>query len=429
MKQEAPAVVILAAGRGIRMNSDLPKALQSVCGRPMLGFLTDAVSSLKPSKTIVVAGWRSGLVKDFVGRSAEVVLQKELLGSGHAVMQSARALKNFSGPVLVLYCDTPLISPRTLERLLERYHASGASCVLLAVEFTDPTGYGRVLRGQGGTVAAIVEENDATPSEKAIREVNVGCYVFSGEKLFAALKLVPRNEKKKEYYLTDAVGILAREGRVEMVMAQDDTETLGANTPLDLAALEGRMQEKILEALMAQGVRIRDPRTTTIDAGVKIGAGTTVLPHTVIEDGSVIGKNCTIGPFARIRGKSRIGDRVIVGNFVEVVRSVIGAGTNVKHLSYVGDSVIGKGVNVGAGTITANYDGRAKHRTTVKDGASIGSGTVLVAPVTVGKHAVTGAGSVVTKGQNVRDGQTVAGVPARPLGDKKTKRKSERKHR
>jgi bifunctional UDP-N-acetylglucosamine pyrophosphorylase/glucosamine-1-phosphate N-acetyltransferase len=403
------------------MNSGLPKALQPLCGRPMLGFLTDAVKALEPAKTVVVVGWRSDLVKIFVGRSVEVVLQKELLGSGHAVMQAEHALKGFSGPVLVLYCDTPLVSTHTLEQLLERYHATGADCVLLSVKFADPTGYGRVIRGQGGTVAAIVEESDATSAEKAIREVNVGCYVFSGEKLFKVLKQVPRNEKKKEYYLTDAVGILAREGGVEAVVAQDASEMQGANTPRELAALEGRMQEKILEALMTQGVRIRDPRTTTIDAGVKIGAGTTVLPHTVIEDGSVIGKDCTIGPFARIRGKSRIGDRVIVGNFVEIVRSVIGNGTSVKHLSYVGDSVIGKDVNIGAGTITANYDGRAKHRTTVKDGASIGSGTVLVAPVTVGKRAVTGAGSVVTKRQNVRDGQTVAGVPARPLINKNKK--------
>lgn len=407
--------MILAAGKGTRLKSELPKALHRVAGQPMLAHLLDAVERLAPARTVVVAGYKFSDVKRFVGRRASVARQARQLGSGHAVMAAERALNGFHGTTLVLYCDTPAVTTRTLEKLLEVKRDRGSDCALLSSEMDDPTGYGRVKRAPDGRVTGIVEETDAAADEKSIREINVGGYAFDSKSLFGALKRVRPNEKKGEIYLTDAVGILCGEGRVDALVVEDADETRGANTRAELAALGGIVQDKILERLAEGGVEIRDPRTVTIDADVKIGAGTRILPHTVIEEGSVIGKDCVIGPFARIRGGSKIGDRAVIGNFVEIVRTTIGRGSQVKHLSYLGDAVVGEGVNVGAGTVTANYDGRAKHRTVIRDGARIGSGTVLIAPVTVGRLAVTGAGAVVPKGKNVPDRTTVVGVPAEPL--------------
>lgn len=417
-----PAAVVLAAGKGTRMRSDLPKALHRICGVTMLDALLGTVASLKPARTVVVAGHRFDEVRASLGKRAEVVRQIQLLGSGHAVAQARKALRGFDGTVLVLYCDTPLLTRATLERVLADHVGHATDCTLLSVEAADPAGYGRVLRGPSGDVRAIVEENDATPAEKAVREVNVGCYAFRADKLFAALGRVAKNPKKGEYYLTDAVGILAAEGRVRAVTTTDAEEVQGVNTPKDLATAEAALQRRVIDAHLAGGVRVRDPRTTTIDADVRIGEGTLVQPHTVIEEGSVIGKGCVIGPFARVRAGSRVADGAVIGNFVEVVRSTVGPGSQAKHLAYLGDASVGRDVNVGAGTITANFDGRTKHRTTVRDRAKLGSGTVLIAPVTVGRGAVTGAGAVVTRGCDVPAGATVAGVPARPVRSKKGKR-------
>lgn len=414
-RHPGPAVVILAAGKGSRLKSDLPKALHTLCGETMLGALLEKVDGLKPSKTVIVAGHRIDLVRGYLNGRGNVVHQKRLLGSGHAVLQAKGILAGFSGPVVVIYCDTPLLSLSTLHKLLERRAKTSADCVLLSARFKQPFGYGRIVRRNDGRVGKIVEHNDATRRERAIREINVGCYVFDSKKLFQALKWVRINPRKKEYYLTDAVGLLAREGRVEAIVCRDNREVLGINTPLDLAEAQEIMQKNILEKLIQEGVRIRDPKTTVIDAGVQIGEGTIILPHTVIEEKAIIGKNCVVGPFARIRGRSRVSDGVVIGNFVEIVRSVIGKSTTIKHLSYVGDAEVGARVNIGAGTITANYDGKRKHKTVIRDGARIGSGTVLVAPVTIGRAAVTGAGAVVTKGRNVADRAVVIGVPARVL--------------
>ncbi len=435
LKKKDLAVVILAAGKGTRMRSELPKALHTLCGEPMLGLLLKNAQSLKPRKIIVVAGHRFDLVQKYLnvgagaapataGRHASPLLvhQQPLLGSGHAVMQAAKALSGFKGRILVLYCDTPLISSRTMGLLLDQNGETAAVCTLLSVEFQDPFGYGRIQRALDGSVERIIEQNDATEVEKAIKEINAGCYVFDSKELFEALKLVQKKPKKKEYYLTDAVGILAKNGkRVEALPLKNKEEVLGINTRKDLAALQEILQKKILDGWIEKGIKIRDPRTTTIDAGVEIGAETLILPHTVIEDGSRIGTGCVIGPFARIRGNSVIGDGSIIGNFVEVVRSRIGKHTQVKHLSYLGDAQVGSFVNIGAGTITANFDGKRKYKTVIKDKAQIGSGTVLVAPVTVGKGAKTGAGAVVTRGKNVPAGAVVVGVPARPLEQKRYK--------
>ncbi|MBI2095150.1 MAG: NTP transferase domain-containing protein [Candidatus Omnitrophica bacterium] len=410
------AAIILAAGRGTRMRSERPKALHRVCGRTMLGHLLAAAGEAGAKKIVVVAGYQSGLVRGEAGSRAVVVRQRRLLGSGHAVRQAAKALPGFRGAVLVLYCDTPLVSSATLGKLIGAYRRNACEAALLSARPEDPAGYGRVEKDGRGFVRRIVEETDAGAAQKALREVNVGCYVFRSEALFAALARVSRNPVKKEYYLTDAVGILAASGKVAAVPVDDTAETLGINTQRDLMTAENLMQQKILDRWIDRGVRLRDPRSTTIDAGVEIGHDTVILPHTVIEDSCVIGKNCVIGPFARIRGGSKIGDGCVIGNFVEVVRSVVGEKTQIKHLSYIGDARIGAGVNVGAGAITANFDGKKKHKTVIKDKAQIGSGTILVAPVTVGRAAKTGAGSVIPKGKNVPAGQVVAGVPARFLG-------------
>lgn len=412
------AVIILAAGKGTRMHSHLPKALHPLCGQPMLWHLVEKTRHLSPKKLIVVAGHRIDLVRDFVDSSAELVWQKRLLGSGHAANQAAGKLARFEGSVLVLYCDTPLITVETIEKLLAHRVLHAADCTLLSVRLEDPSGYGRIKRAPSGGVEKVIEHNDASPEEKAIKEINVGCYVFDSKKLFSALKLIRQNPKKKEYYLTDVIEVLAQTGKVESILTDDPEEVRGVNTRMDLSILQETMQQTILKKWIDKGVRIRDPKTTTIDADVTIGTQTLILPNTVIEEGARIGKNCSIGPFARIRGRSKIGDGVVIGNFVEVVRSEIGSKTYIKHLSYIGDAKIGSGVNIGAGTITANFDGKKKHKTVIKDKAQIGSGTVLVAPVTVGRAATTGAGAVVPKKKNVPDRAVVVGVPARRIGTK-----------
>jgi bifunctional UDP-N-acetylglucosamine pyrophosphorylase/glucosamine-1-phosphate N-acetyltransferase len=345
-------------------------------------------------------------------------VQKEQLGSGHAVNQAAGRLARFGGSVLVLYCDTPLLKTATVKALLANHRKEHTDCTLLSVDHPCPTGYGRVRRDGSGRVQAIVEETDATPDEKVIREVNVGCYVFDSKKLFAALRRVPRNPVKKEYYLTDVIGVLSREGRVDAVKSGDLEETTGVNTLADLARAREVLQRRICEGWMERGVGIRDPRSTFIDSDVRIGQDTVLLPHTILEEGSRIGERCVIGPFARIRGASSIGSRSVIGNFVEIVRSQIGKSSQVKHLSYLGDARVGDFVNVGAGTITANFDGRRKNRTVLQDRAQTGSGTVLVAPVTLGRASRTGAGAVVTKGTRVPAGKVFVGVPARELRKK-----------
>ena len=415
MREKPLAVIILAAGKGTRMRSPLPKALHRVCGQPMIWHLVEKANVFSAKKPVVIAGHGIKLVRNFLGQNARVIWQKRLLGSGHAVNQAAGVFRGFRGSVLVLYCDTPLIKTETIDKLLRNHRATRTDCTMLSVRLQDPSGYGRVRRAADGLVERIIEHDDASPEEQAINEINVGCYVFDARKLFSALRLVRRDPKKKEYYLTDVIAVLAENGKVDSILAGDPEEARGINTRMDLSILQEAMQENLLKKWIEKGVEIRDPKTTTIDADVEIGIDTVILPHTVIQEGSRIGRGCSIGPFARIRGGSKIGDGTVVGNFVEVVRSKIGNKSYIKHLSYIGDAEVGSGVNVGAGTITANYDGKKKHKTVIKDGAQIGSGTVLVAPVTIGRFAKTGAGAVVTKGKNVPDKTVVVGVPARQL--------------
>lgn len=408
------AAVILAAGSGTRMNSDLPKVLHPVCGVPMLGHVLGTVEALGARKTLVVVGHERARVRSYIGKRAEAVMQWPPRGTGHALLQTRRQLRSYCGSVLVLCGDAPLVRRSTLESLIRSRQAKDASCAILTFQLDRPTGYGRILRDARGRVTRIVEELSATPAEKAVREVNSGVYCFDAQALFQALAKVKPDPIKKEIYLTDAIAVLVREGRVETVETDRPEETLGVNTRKDLALVTKIRKTEILERLMGEGVTIEDPATTFVAEGVTIGRDTVIHPNTVIDGPAKIGRKCSIGPFARIRAGVTLGDEVTVGNFVEVVRSTVGDRTLVKHLTYLGDATVGPDTNVGAGTITANFDGKNKHRTAIGRKVKVGSGTIFVAPVTVGDNAVTGAGAVVTRGTRVKSGETVVGVPARP---------------
>ncbi|MBP9733543.1 MAG: NTP transferase domain-containing protein [Candidatus Omnitrophica bacterium] len=422
MRQKEVAAVILAAGAGTRMKSELPKVLHPVCGVPMLGHVLSAVGALGIRDTYVIVGHLrkqvGAYIKNF-DRRAEAVTQWPPRGTGHALLQTRKQLRSYCGSVLVLCGDAPLIRKSSLESLIRTRHAKDASCVVLTFKLEDPTGYGRIVRDARGKVVRIVEQLNATPDEKAIREVNSGIYCFDAKALYKALDRVKPDPIKKEIYLTDAVGILAAEGGVEAIVTDTPEETLGVNTRKDLALVTKIRKTAILDRLMSAGVTIEDPATTFIGEGVKIGADTVIHPNTVIDGPAVIGRKCSIGPFAHIRAGVKLGDQVTVGNFVEVVRSTVGDRTLVKHLTYLGDTQVGSDTNIGAGTITANFDGKNKHRTVIGRGVKVGSGTVIVAPAALGDKAVTGAGAVVTRGTRVKPGQTVVGVPARPASKKK----------
>ena len=404
------------------MRSRIPKALHTLGGRPMVESLIARAREAGASRIFVVVGHGLAEVRKALSKDVTLIHQEERLGSGHAVHVAEKSLSSVTGSLLVLYCDTPLLKKETLKALIKNHRDGKTDATLLSAEMEDPSGYGRVILKRGRFVEKIVEHNDASLDEKKIREINVGCYVFDKRKLFTALKQVKQNPTKKEYYLTDAVGILAESGAVEALKAADTQETYGVNDLVELARAEEILRQRVLTGWMERGVRIRDPKTTSIDSNVQLGQDTVILPHTLIEEGSVIGESCVIGPFARIRGGSQIGDRVVIGNFVEIVRSEIGRGTQIKHLSYIGDARIGEEVNVGAGTVTANYDGKNKHRTVIGDRAQIGSGTIFVAPVIVGRGAKTGAGSVVTKGTKMKDQSVYVGVPAKELERGKKKK-------
>jgi bifunctional UDP-N-acetylglucosamine pyrophosphorylase/glucosamine-1-phosphate N-acetyltransferase len=346
----------------------------------------------------------------------KLVTQKRLLGSGHAAFSAQDALEKFRGDVVILYGDTPLIRQKTLRRLIEQHKSTDAACTLLTTTLKDPTGYGRILRDDRGDIVRIVEENEISLYDKVINEINIGAYCFDAKNLFEALKGVKADNKKKEYYLTDIVTLLRKRNlKIESIYTDNEEEALGINSREELSKAERIMRDKALKKFFDGGVTIIDPFNIYIDISCTIGKDTVIKPFTIIEENVKIGSNCIIGPFARIRPGTKLSDRVEIGNFVELVRSVIGSGTKIKHHSYIGDSVIGKNVNIGAGTITANYDGKKKNKTVIKDGAFIGSGTIFIAPLTVGKRAITGAGSVLTKKTIVPDDSVVVGVPARIL--------------
>lgn len=417
-KRGNTACIILAAGRGKRMKSFLPKVLHKISGETMIEHILELIGPFSFKPAILVTGYKGNEVAQFA-KGARIINQKRLLGSGDAVMNAKAALMKFKGDVIILYGDTPLIQQDTLRQLIDRHKSKGAACTLLTARLKNPTGYGRILRDDDDNIVRIIEEGEVSLYDKVIDEVNVGAYCFDAKNLFGALKEVKANNKKKEYYLTDVVTILKKKNlKIESLTTDNKEETLGVNSREELSEAERVLRNRALKKFLANGVTIIDPLNTYINIDCTIGKDTVIKPYTIIEKNVKIGSKCKIGPFARIRPGTRLADHVEIGNFVELTRSDIGRGTKINHHSYIGDAFIGKKVNIGAGTITANYDGKKKSKTVIKEGAFIGCGTIFVAPITVGKKAVTGAGSVLTKKMAVPDNSVVVGVPARILRKK-----------
>ncbi len=405
--------IILAAGRGTRMKSDTPKVLHEILGKPMISHLLDSVRRAGVTDILTVVGYGGGLLKGALG-SSKIIEQKELLGSGDAVKATKKILGHHSGDILILYGDTPLIGYETIKNLLARHKSCNASATILTAILKDPTGYGRVIRDDDNNITKIVEETEAKFYEEVIEEINVGVYCFKANDLFEALDDVKPENKKKEYFLTDTIDILHKKGKkIESVQASRADEIRGVNSKSDLASATQILKNHILEEMMSRGVTVQDTASTTIYPDVKIGHDTVICPNTVIESDVEIGNSCQIGPFAHLRKNVRIGDDVEVGNFVELVRTTVGNKSKIKHHTYLGDTTVGKNVNIGAGTITANYDGKNKNKTVIEDDSFIGVGAVLIAPVRIGKSGIVGAGCVVPKNHNVPQGATVIGVPAR----------------
>ncbi|OGX38551.1 MAG: hypothetical protein A3D87_05835 [Omnitrophica WOR_2 bacterium RIFCSPHIGHO2_02_FULL_50_17] len=406
--------IILAAGKGTRMKSDTPKVLHEVCGKSIIEYVLDVARAVGSLKIYVVVGHGSALVKDRLGREAVTIRQPRLLGTADAIRCAQGFLKGYRGDALVLCGDTPLLNKSVVEELIRRHRKSKAVCTFLTAVVPNPQGYGRVIRDENGAVAGIREDKDAAGDQRDITEINVGVYCFQSRALFKALQGVRLNKKKKEFYLTDIISLFYEGGFViETLRTEDPSEGLGVNTKEDLAVAERILRKRILKRFMEEGVTIQDPSTTYIDAGVRIGKDTCIRPFTFIEQDVRIGSRCKIGPFARLRPGVRIRNDVEIGNFTEVSRTQIGNRTLMKHFSFLGDATVGAGVNIGAGTITANFDGKQKNATTIGNGAFIGSDSILIAPVKIGNKAVVGAGSVVTKGKVVPDGGLAVGVPAR----------------
>ena len=406
--------IILAAGLGTRMRSEVPKPLHLIHSRPMLSYLIDAVSEagIKRKDIILVLGHGMDRVKkEFSGFNT--AYQKKPLGSGDAVTSAQKHFRNYSGDILVLYSDTPLLTAATLKKLIKAHRRSRSGCTVLTAETENPESYGRILRKRG-SIVKIVEEKDALPAEKNIKEINIGAYIFAKKTLFSHINEVKMNPKKKEYYLTDIVNILKEAGsKVSAFTTKDPSEGVGINSRAELGEAYRILSGRATKIHAKRGVTVLDPATTVIDPGAKIGRDTVIYPSTIIERDVEIGRNCEIGPFARIRPGTRIASSVSIGNFVELVRTRVGKNSKIKHKTYLGDAELGKNINIGAGTITANFDGRNKHKTVIEDGAFIGVGAILIAPVKIGKGATVGAGAVVTRRKNVPPGKTVVGVPAR----------------
>lgn len=412
--------IVLAAGKGTRMRSELPKVLHEIFGKPVLGYVLEILADAGVQKPYVVVGYKAEDVRRFLKNYGAVsVLQREQKGTGHAVMAAQTALKNVSGTLLIWPGDMPLGKRETLKEFIKAHEKSRAHASVLSCVQEFPTGYGRIVRDDGKLVA-IREELDATPEERAIREVNTGIYLFDKKVLFEVLGKIGQDNRKGEYYLTDTIEILCREGYcVEAFPLADAEEGQGINSQKDLALVTKKINEREIAKHMEHGVTFWAPDQTFVAPGVRIGKGTVLYPWCFIESGVEIGENCQIGPFAKLRKGTQMGDGSVIGSFVEVNRSRLGKKVCAKHLTYLGDAVIGDGSNVGAGTITANFDGKKKHQTQIGKNVLIGSNTVFVAPVTVPDGVRTGAGAVVTPKTKMKKGQVVVGVPAKPISAKR----------
>ena len=423
--------IILAAGKGTRMKSAHPKVLHQVCGKAMVRHVLDAAEAAGSKRNIIVVGFGADEVRAELGNAAEVVVQAEQLGTGHAVLQAEPLLQDAHGTVMVLCGDTPLLTGALVKRLYEEHEKAGAKATVLTAVMPDATGYGRVIRTAAGNVEKIVEHKDATEEERAVREVNSGIYCFEKDALFSALKNVGCDNAQGEYYLPDVLSILRERGeKIWAVAADDYEETLGVNSRMHLAQAEKILRRRKNLELMESGVTLMDPESTFVDADVVVGRDTVIYPFTWLEGKTAVGEACTLGPssrftdtkigngvtahfvyaheceiesgatmgpFVHIRPDSHISKDVKIGNFVEVKNSNIGEGSKLPHLQYIGDCDMGAGVNMGCGTITVNYDGKQKFRTKIGNNAFVGCNSNLVAPVAVGDGAYVAAGSTITK--------------------------------
>ena len=450
-------ILILAAGLGTRMKSDLAKVLHQLDGRPLINHVCETAMSLSPKKIYVVVGHQADDVKAAVltemdAETAGFALQKQQLGTGDAVNAAREYLENDDSTLLVLSGDVPMITAETLASLVKlhsEYRGRGAACTVLSVRLKDPSGYGRVVRDGNGQFERIVEQKDANDEQKEIDEINSGIYCFNTKKLYAALSQVKNENAQGEFYLTDVPQILREQGDdIAIFQCTEEREVEGVNDRRQLAEMEKAIRRRTVSKLMLEsGVTFIDPKSVYISAKAAIGRDTVVHPNVTIEGDSVIGENCvirsgtrikeskigsnveirdnclirdseigdecTVGPMAHLRGHAVMADKSAVGNFVELKKTLLGKGSKASHLTYLGDATIGTKTNIGAGTITCNYDGKNKHATVIGDGVKIGSDTMLIAPVTVGDGAVTGAGSVVTK--DVEPNTVVVGTPAKML--------------
>ncbi len=411
--------VILAAGMGTRMKTDIPKVLHMVASRTLLERITSSLKSAGIEDIFAVIGYKAEMIESLFREQMRFIRQPELLGSGDALAHAVDFMTDRENAVLVTCGDTPLITKATYRKIIKAQAEEDASCVLLTSVVDDPSSYGRIVRGEAGEIARITEEKDLSAEEKKIKEINVGTYCFKKGELARYIREIEMNEKKKEFYLTDIVDILKKNGKKVISVSCDSSEHIGVNSREDLARVNTMVYRKKAKELMEAGVTIVDPDSVYIDDSASVGKDSIIFPGTVIEGEVKIGKGCRIGPFARLRPGTRLKNNVEVGNFVEICRSELGNNTRVKHHSYLGDTVAGRDVNIGAGTMTANYDGKNKYRTLIGDGAFLGVGSVLIAPVVIGPKAVVGAGSVVTKNRDVGKGRTVAGVPAVDITEKR----------
>ena len=423
--------IVLAAGQGTRMKSKLYKVLHPVCGKPMVQHVVDHIGTLNVERIVTIVGHGAEMVKDRLGEQSEYVLQAEQLGTAHAVQQAEPILGTLEGTTLVVCGDTPLIRPETMKALFDYHTSQNAKATILTTVASDPTGYGRILRDVKGNVAQIVEQKDATEEQRKVTEINTGTYCFDNKALFEALKLVKNDNAQGEYYLPDVIEILQKQGEIVAAYVTDNfDETLGVNDRFALSQAEEIMRARINERHMRNGVTIINPATTHISADAVIGSDTVIQPGCIIEGNTVIGEDCVIGPnshivnstighattihssvvldstvgnetavgpFAHLRPASSLGDHVKVGNFVEVKKSKLGDNTKVSHLSYIGDAEVGDNCNIGCGTITVNYDGRNKFKTTIENDVFVGCNSNLVAPVTLGEGSFVAAGSTITK--------------------------------
>ncbi|OHB75781.1 MAG: hypothetical protein A2Z25_04265 [Planctomycetes bacterium RBG_16_55_9] len=392
--------IILAAGGSTRMNTKQAKVLHEVCGRPMLAYVLDACRNAGVTRIYVIVGFGAGQVQEQFAHAEDIVWvrQNQQLGTGHAVACCREHLKDFGGQVLVLCGDGPLIRSHTLKTLIEKHKSGQSAATLATAVLDDPTGYGRIVRDAYGNMQGIIEDSDCTPVQRAIKEINPSYYLFNSKILFDALERVQPENVKKEYYLTDAVSVIIATGhKVEAITAVSPDEAVGVNSRAQLSAASKIMQRRIQRRLMEEGVTIVDPDNTWIDARAQIGQDTVIEPFTYIHGEVKIGRDCRIGPFAYLRDGTALASDVVLGVFTEVKNSILGDGVRARHHSYIGDATVGRKVNIGAGSITANFDGENINRTVIGDDCYIGSGAVLIAPLDLKDGSNVGAGTVVSQ--------------------------------